>query len=184
MAMKSSISETKVTYLLDLKVIDYTEDYESTIEKKKTVYNPGLNPRYSNKRHKVQQRKLEEEVLDSVTYIEVLEESLVDFKAGNYKNTLDNFAIILKEHPEELNARFYGGLAWFEMGKYKKALRNFNFVIEHPINVFNPESEWYKAQTLLKMGQAEQAGKVLIKIIEEKGVYAEKASALLKETGP
>ncbi|MCF8373659.1 MAG: hypothetical protein K9H64_18705 [Bacteroidales bacterium] len=174
-------NETKVTYLLDLKVIDYTQIYENQIERTKILHNTGVDARYANKREKMERASYEEQVIDSVMYIDILQESLAKFKVGAYEKSLNDFAIILKKHPEELNAKFYGGLAYFEVGDYVAALKNFDYVIEHPINVFNPESEWYKAQSLVRLGKLKLAENLLEKIYTEKGFYAEKAKELLEE---
>lgn len=174
-------NETKVTYLLDLKVIDYTQIYERQIERTKMAYKPGTEAKYANQKDKTERAKIEEQVIDSVTYIDILHESLEGYKSGAYEGALHDFAIILRKHPEELNAKFYGGMAYFEMGNYVEALKNFDFVIEHPVSVFNPESEWYKAQTLVRLGELKKAKNLLEKIIQEKGFYAGKAKLLLGE---
>lgn len=174
-------NETKVTYLLDLKVIDYTQIYENQIERTQLLHNTGVDARYANKQEKMARASSDEQVIDSVMYIDILQESLAGFKVGAYEKSLNDFAIILKKHPEELNAKFYGGLAYFEMGDYVAALKNFDYVIEHPINVFNPEAEWYKAQCLVRMGKLKIAKVLLEKIYNEKGFYAEKARELLDE---
>ncbi len=173
--------ETKVTYIHDLKIIDYTLVYQKQMEKKRTVYKPGLDAKYSNRKSKAKQQSRFEQVIDSVSYIDVLKLGLGYFKSGAYEKSLENLTFILKKHPEELNAKFYGGLANFELGNYKKALKNFEFVIEHPIQVFNPESNWYKAQTLVRLGKLKKAENLLEQIILDNGFYAEKASILLNE---
>ncbi len=174
-------NETKTTYLLDLKVIDYTEIYENQEEQNRRLHTTGVDAKYANKKEKMERAGSDEQVIDSVMYIDVLKESLASFKTGAYEKSLEDFSIILRKHPDELNAKFYGGLAYFEMGDYESALKNFDFVIEHPIPVFNPESEWYKAQSLVRLGNLKMAKDLLEKIIIEKGFYAEKARQLLDE---
>ncbi len=172
---------TKIIYLFELKVIDYTKVYEQQIIRTKTVYNPGLDAKYSNISDKFAKKKFEDQILDSVTYVDVLQVCLGYYKNGAYEKSLDNFAIILRKHPEELNAKFYGALANFDLGNYKKAIRNFDFVIEHPISVFNPESEWYKAQCLVGLGKTKKAKNQLEKIILNNGFYSSQAKLLLTQ---
>ena len=173
-------NSTKVTYIFDLKVIDYTEVYENEAIHRKVVFKPGVDPKYANRREQFIRQAHEDPLLDSITYIDALKESLAYFKAGAYERSFHNFKIIQRKHPEELNVKFYGGLIHFDKGNYKKALSDFEFVIEHPISVFDPEGEWYKAQTLVHLDRNKEARELLLKIVHEQGFYAEEATLLLQ----
>ena len=169
-----------ITYLYDLKIIDYTQIYEQEIKKDKNAVISGLDARYENKKN-LNSTAASDDVIEYITYADFLEDCIMYYKSGRYELAIDNFKIILREHPEELNAWFYSGLSYFEIGDYVKALENLDFVIRHPVNEFNQEAEWYKVLTLIKLNSRDNAKDLLYKIISDSLFYYNQAIEKLKE---
>ena len=74
--------------------------------------------------------------------------------------------------------------SFFELGEYSKAIENFDFIIDHPINEFNQESEWYKALTFIKLNYREEAANLLQKIIGDSLFYSQQAKSELENLIP
>ena len=103
------------------------------------------------------------------------------FDEGDYEKAIINFRIINREHPEELNAKYYSGLANYEIANYEQAFINFNFVIDYPVNVFNEDANWNKALCLIKLNRIEEAKLLLQEIKDSHGTYWRKAKKQLKK---
>jgi len=65
------------------------------------------------------------------------------------------------------------------LGKYDQALSGFTKVESLANQTFNPESEWYRALSLDKLGRKDEARVLFLEIANEGGHYAERARALL-----
>ena len=180
---RSENQSVSITYLYDLKIIDYTLIYDGEIRNYQQVQHGGVNASQENSKRN-STSLAQEIVIEYITYADFLEESISLYKSAQYENTLDNFKIILKEHPEELNAWFYSALSCFELGDYVKAVENFNYIINHPINEFDQEAEWYKVLSLIKLNSFEEASVLLNKIIKDSLFYHDKAKTELDNLNP
>ena len=94
---------------------------------------------------------------------------------------IDQFDIILKEHPKEVNGLFYGGLSNYNLQRYDAASTKLDLVLTNKETEFNEEATWYKALTLLKLKKEIDAKKVFEKIIKSNGFYRVKAEEKLKD---
>jgi tetratricopeptide (TPR) repeat protein len=106
---------------------------------------------------------------------------LSKFKNNEFKEALYEFRTILDQFPEDLNAHFYGGLCYYNIGKYDLAIESFNFVVKHYISAFDQEAEWYKAKTLLNMDKVDDAKEIMESIVEKNGFYSDLAKKQLKK---
>lgn len=176
---KVAKSNVKFIYLHDLKVIDYSGLYTSGIKKTTQFVQSGTPANLIDKNSK---NELEPEIkITYVPYEKYLEETLLSFTKNDFKTALKNFRIIHQHYPEDLNAYFYGGLCYFNIGMYDKAISYFDKCIFHSFSTFEEEANWYKALSLIKNKKKEQAIKILQEIVNQNGFYAQKAQSKLKE---
>lgn len=174
---KVAHSNVKFTFMHDLKVIDYSDLYTSDIKKTEilltgTPANVGDNTTPRNNEPETRT------VL--IPYEKFLKETMEEFSNNRYKSALKNFTLILQQYPEDLNASFYGGLCYYNLGKFDKAITNFNRCINHSFSTFSEEAEWYKALSLMKSGNKAEANALLEEIIQQNGFYAKKAQEIKK----
>jgi tetratricopeptide (TPR) repeat protein len=172
------ISNVKFTYLHDLKVIDYSELYTEGIKKQEI----NLSGTPANVAQKGEKDELEWEIRTvRIPYETYLKETLGEFKDGRFKNALKQFNIILEHYPDDLNAHFYGGLCYFNLGKFERAISYLDKCINNAFNTFSEEAEWYKAKSLIKLNRKEDAKTLLQNIVNAKGFYARQAQTMLAD---
>ena len=115
-----------------------------------------------------------------IPYIEYLEKTMSLFSKGNYKKALSRFEIILESYPKDINANFYGGLCYFNLGEFEKAIQTFETSFESEFSNFNEESEWYLAKSYSANGQEDKASSLFKKINKNGGYYSKQALKYLK----
>jgi len=169
-------SNVKFTYLQDLKVVDYRELYTSNIKKTQLILT-GVSADKENAGTKIEPEY--KTVL--IPYEDYLNETMEEYKSNNYKNALKNFRIIHEHYPEDLNAFFYSGLCYYNLGKFDKAIEYFDKCINNSFSTFEEEAEWNKALCLMKKKKNKEAEELLVKIIARRGHYSRLASEKIKE---
>jgi tetratricopeptide (TPR) repeat protein len=122
-----------------------------------------------------------ERVKIEIPYHEYIKKTIGIFATGNYNKALYRFEEILDSYPDDVNANFYGGLCYFNLGKIEKAKLCFKNCVDHNFLNFTEEAEWYLAKCYLAEGNKEAAKTLLTKIANTKGFYAEQAGKLLKD---
>lgn len=172
--------EMSITEILNYDIIDYRAVYGGEIKIEKLTVGNKLYKSLENERKNKDMNQAEQEV-KYISYFDLLEESLAYFNDEEYDKAINNFSIILKEYPKELNAIFYSGLAYFEIGEYDNAIEKLNFVIYHHEGFFNPDASWYKALALIKLERIDDAKLLLQKIKDSKGAYSRKAKRQLRK---
>ena len=167
---------TAVDYLFDLMVVDYRE--LSRDNQKITYKRFELGGLSADQEGESQDDNdlIEREV--NVPYYDYLRKSMSFFAEGNYKKALNRYLLILEQYPNDLNALFYGGLSYHNLGKNEEAILFFNQIINGDIYVFSEEALWYKAKALIKLKKKAEAKLILEEIIAHAGFYSQKAIAL------
>ena len=166
-------------YFYDMAVVDYGrfENREKLINK--TVYSfSGIDASFESENAKNKQEFIESTVI--VRYIDYLEETMYYFSKDRYKNALKRFNIISTQYKYDLNAMFYGGLCYYNLGDFTTALKEFNAILKLKEGPFTEEASWYKAKTLIKLQKQAEAKEALATIIMNNGFYTSQASVLLK----
>ncbi|MDX1350778.1 MAG: CDC27 family protein [Putridiphycobacter sp.] len=166
-------------YYYDLAVVDYSrfENREKNINK--TIYVlSGVDASFESENAKNSQELVEQTV--QVSYLSYLEETMYYFSKDRYKNALKRLNIISNHYKNDLNALFYGGLCYYNLGDFSTALAEFNSVISLKAGPFTEEAMWYKAKTLIKLKRHQEAKDLLAEIILGGGFYTDQAAELLK----
>ncbi len=166
----------KEVYLEDLKLVDYRNYRSKPAVKTEQLVLEGTPASMEDKTSKV-----DEPVWKNVDvpYIEYIDKTMATFARGNYKKALSRFETILKTYPDDINANFYGGLCYYNLGEHDKAISTFNKCLLSEFINFNEEAEWYLAKSYLANGEKEKAISLFKKINNEKGYYAKQAEKFL-----
>lgn len=164
-------------YLNKLKSVDYRNLRENQpIELLQEL--PMGTP--ANKENAQNQRELQSETITKkISYMEYLENTQQYFVNGNYKRALKRYIVILEQYPEDVNAHFYSGLCYHNLGQYQKAVNHFEKSYSLGLGNFREEAQWFKAKSLIQLNEKSQAKSLLQAIQYEGGFYSEQAAKLL-----
>lgn len=176
----SVVELVPATHLHDLFVVDYRRIKREHTDIYYTKYVFSGTPAEFESEHTQNTSEMLETRVD-MPYWDYLRKSMEVFAKGNYKNALNRYIIILEQYPEDMNAFFYGGLCYYNLGNFNKALEFFDQVLIIDLNAFKEESTWYKAKTLIKLSRKNEAKLLLDEIIATGGFYAADAIALKKK---
>lgn len=171
-------SNVPLIYMRNFLLVDYSKIYVDppTIEKVELF---GTSPDLENKED-VQPDGLEDNVQTIIiTYKEYLTETQELFEAHKFKSALKRYKVILNKYPDDLNAHFYSGLCYFNIGKYDLAIQHLNVAQKHPYNTFQIDAEWYIAKTYYQQGKTAACKNKLEAIIADGKYYKEQAEKLL-----
>lgn len=157
------------------KVVDYRDEYQKEYDLKQVVETKSTTADFESKEEAAEAEREIDEITVEITYKATLEKAMAYFNAKKYTLALEQFDIILKEHPEEVNGLFYGGLSNYHLQRYDKAKGELDKVLVNPKTSFNEEAEWYKALTLIELKKSAEAKKLLQKIAAGSGFYKAKA---------
>jgi len=166
-------------FFYHLAVLDYSV-YENRekIVKKTTFKLSGVSADFESAEAKNQPELIAE--TKNVPYLDYLEETMYYFSKNKYKYALKRLNIIGEQYKNDLNSMFYGGMCYFNLGDYQKALAAFDSIILLNVGPFHEEAKWYKAKTLIRLEEIEKAEEVLLDIVAENGFYKNQALVLLK----
>lgn len=162
-----------ITYLYNLRVVDYREMTRENQEITYKRYDLGGLPANMEGENQSNTDLIESEVI--VPYHLYLTKSMSFFAGRNFKQALNRYLLILEQYPEDMNALFYGGLAYYNLGKYQKSIAFFDQIISSEIPVFKEEALWYKAKSYLQLDEKIKASQILEEIIAKGGFYTKDA---------
>lgn len=163
-------------YLHDFKLIDYRKFRNSPIKKRKLVPvgTPADQEYFDNEKNEDFVWKEED-----IPYVEYLDLSMEYFEKSNYKKALKRFNIILTFYKDDINAHFYGGLCYYNLGQYQKAIEHFDDSYNIEFGNFRQEANWFKVKALIELGETLKAKVILDRIIAEEKFYSKEAKVLL-----
>ncbi len=116
-----------------------------------------------------------------IPYKDYMAETQLLFGKNDFKSALKRYKVVLKAYPEDLNAHFYSGLCYYNIGKYSLAHKHFDLAEKHPYNTFKIDAQWYNAKTFYVEKKDEECKVVLKKIISDNDYYASQAKELLNK---
>ena len=168
----------KEIYLQDLKAIDYSiYRTKPTVEIEQIILT-GIPANQVDKDDVVPDEP--QMKLVNIPYMDYLEKSLSYTNRGKWKLALSRFNKIIENYPDDLNARFYAGWCYYNLGQYNDACVNFSACLQLEFSNFNDEAEWYLAESRLANGDKNSAKELFIKIKNQKGFYSKQAEKVLK----
>lgn len=133
----------------------------------------GTSTRGNNFKSKASDKKNKEK------YRSLRESALLSYDLKIYDEALTDFLKYLVYNPNDNEILYKSGISYYNLKKYDKAILQFNKIIDCLSSKYTQDSEWYKANSLIKLGKKEDAKTILNKIITENGKYQNKALDLL-----
>ncbi|MEX1192566.1 MAG: hypothetical protein WED10_03720 [Brumimicrobium sp.] len=164
-------------YLNDFKLVDYRVYRDAPI--KTGLHIPAGTPANQESKTDISEANEEKEV--EIPYIEYIEKTMGYFESSSYKKALKRYNIILSTYPDDVNANFYGGLCYYNLGEFDKAINYLNKSYTIEFGNFREEAMWFKSKALIENGQLKASKILLEQIIKEDGFYSREAESLLKE---
>lgn len=168
----------KEIYLNSFKAIDYSSYRSKPVIPIEQIILTGVPANFENQ-NTIENENPEIRKVD-IPYVDYLNKSLGLVNKGKWKPALSRFEEILKIYPDDVNARFYAGWCYFNLGQYEDACIYFSACLQLPYSNFNEESQWYLAQSRLKNNEKSIAKELFVKIKNEHGFYAKQADKILK----
>ncbi|WP_343637605.1 tetratricopeptide repeat protein [Fluviicola sp.] len=168
----------KEIYLQDLKAIDYSQYRTKPSVQIEQIILTGVPADQKDKDDVVPEEP--QRKLVNIPYMDYLDKSLNYTNRGKWKQALSRFNEILKNYPDDVNARFYAGWCYYNLGQYNEACVNFSACLQLEFSNFNDEAEWYLAESRLANGDKNSAKELFVKIRNQKGFYSKQAEKVLK----
>lgn len=161
-------------YIHNFKVANYSELY---FKKNNETTFPGYPSSMENKYAKEEQREAENS--NQLSLKDILEQGLLALQNEDYTGVIQSLSILIEKNPEDENALFYTGVAFYHLNAFQKATSYFEKVNMSSVT-FHEEAEWHLAICHLKTGNNIKAIELLSKIVSEKEFYAGKAKMILE----
>lgn len=105
------------------------------------------------------------------------------YNKGDYLKSSDLFNAVLIEEPENMVARFYGGISNLQNDETQEAIAGFQYIINNNGFLFVEQARWYLALTLLKSDtdQQDKALELLKELRDNNGDRSEDAVGLIEK---
>lgn len=172
-------SNVKMLYIKNLKAVDYSVFYTADVAKKEWL----LTGVTADKENASSEGVMADRIVTYIPYKAFLNEYLSKFAENDFKGALTGLLIIQQQFPDDLNAAFYSGLCYYNLGKARQAITAFDRALSNSFTTFREESEWYKALSMIEEGSKKNragAKELLQKIANDKGFYSKRAAEKLK----
>jgi hypothetical protein len=167
-------------YVHKFLMVDYTAIYTDQLPVQNMVYS-GVPANVEGSDEIQEVEEAPKVVTQYVTYKQYLFDTQELFAANNFKSALKRYLHILSHYPQDLNAHFYGGLCYYNLQQFDKAIEHFDKAAKHPYNTFRLDAEWYKAKAYFASGEKIKSKELLQKIIDKNDYYAKQALDLLQK---
>jgi len=167
------IPNAPVIFIYDLKIANY-KTYYFKDNRNVDVRDNGLSAQFSNKEESQSSLNKRLEERDYYAH-EIIKDAMHYYHKKQYTGCIDLLELLYKFNKADVNAQFYLGMSYFNLGNYNKAAGFFDTVENNTVNVFVQEAEFYKALCYKKSGKGEAANELFKKIISRKLFYADRA---------
>lgn len=170
-------NQAKEFYIFDLKNVDYRAYRDRPL--KTTSFDLGTPA--DQEARAFESNFSDEATIEptEVTYIDYLTETANEFNEGNYKVALKKYLVILANYPDDVNANFYGGLCYFNLGQFEQSIQLFDKSYTIGYGNFREEAMWFTARANYELENNIKTRGLLKKIIKEDGFYKAQAQELL-----
>lgn len=110
-----------------------------------------------------------------------LNTALKEINQGQYQEALESMSMVPVKERDGYSINFYSGVAYQELGEYKRAIGSFSEVVHHGDNLLVEQSEWYIGLCYLRIDERQKALEQFRLIASRKGFYGEQSCKLLKQ---
>ena len=108
------------------------------------------------------------------SYKDYLKSTFKYMKNRKFIPAIRNFKTILKHFPNDVNAEFYLGYCYYEIGDFNKAIPYFDHAMNNGFDFFEEDAQWFKANSLENLGDTKAAQKIYREIKNNGGFYSHK----------
>ena len=110
----------------------------------------------------------------------LLIEGFQKYENRDYSGALVIFTEILSKDPNNIPVQFYAGISNIESGKYRNALKPFNYIVSHNHNLYVEKARWYAGLCYLKLNDNNKALEIFKEISTSNSTYKYKAKNIIK----
>lgn len=112
-------------------------------------------------------------------YQNEITEGFIQFNDHNYTKSIEIFENILeKEEKNIMSVNFYLALSYQENRKFRKAIKQYEIIINDNNNIFIEEAKWNMSLCYLKLNEKMKLKEELKNIINDNSFYSRQALAL------
>ncbi|MCB9233835.1 MAG: tetratricopeptide repeat protein [Bacteroidia bacterium] len=109
------------------------------------------------------------------------DEGMSHYDNKNFTDAVKSFEEVIAVDPANREARFYGGVAYFELGLYNNAEKHFQYLTQNPSGKHYDQAQWYLAEIHVRRNELQAARKILKDLENGSGEFKSKATERLKE---
>lgn len=164
-----------VTYIHQLKVSNYHSLY---FNRKRGAHLKSLTSNFEDWQSKSNVNKQIQEIPVEFLHDKFIN-ALWSFRKQDYSKSIPLFFEVLEFTEDDENCFFYLGMSFFHETNFDKAIVYFNKCINHSRNTFAQEALYYKAISLLRNYNEDEAKIILNEIVAGSDFYATKAKHIL-----
>jgi TolA-binding protein len=163
--------EAKEIYLNNLKLVDYRAYRKRPNLTIESLQLSGVPADKENKETALKENQLFDM---EIAYHDYIDKTTGLLNKEDYKHALARLNIILSHYPDDLNALFYSGLCYYNLGEYSRSTEVFKLCLTSKFNNFDEEAEWMLAKSYEAIGETEKAKAIFLLIKERGGYYSGK----------
>lgn len=175
-------SKYELRYVEELLVIDYTDTLFTGIKLEPVL--SGVPAPFENK-DKINSNNIRNESAKTFVktngYLDELHKPLRLLMQKKYTNALKGFKGLLKTEPNDQNALFYGGLAFYNTGNYNEAKECFEKIKILKDPLFEEDADWLLVRIYAETGDQTRSLVLLNQIAHSNSFYREKALEEIKK---
>ena len=171
-------SGRRLVFLHDLKLVDPSELYP--VDPLVNAGPKGVDARFADRSSQEAAR----EPLRTMRYLDFMDRALGRFAQHDHRATLQELEFLLKQYPDDVNARFYAAICDYQLGRYTEALEGFSRVATHEVDSFAEEARWYRALSTERAKGKETARALYQAVADGGGFYADRARERLAAISP
>lgn len=178
-ALHHKNSNEKIIYLENLKTIDYSEKYKNKTNQLQQAIG-GVSALYDNRDQQRKAENISSEESYNLSYEKALSNGLRDMNNGNFNEAIEDFNLILRYFPSDMNCKFYKSLAYENIFNYENAEPFLQELSSSVTNAFYEEAKWHLALVKLSSEKRHEAKDLLNEIVSEQGFYKAQAEEKLE----
>lgn len=113
--------------------------------------------------------------VEELTYLQMMDRATASYMSGDHKACAKLMNIWLNKKPKDVNAQFYVGLCYYNLGLYEKAFKNLELARLNAIDTFKEEATWYAALSYEQLNGFDEAKELFERIANVGGFYSDRA---------
>ena len=176
----SQTSDGNVTYVHNMKVIDYHID-ELQSPDAGTATGNSTEPKYENRNQKEAAKAVSDETVRKTTYLDLISVPVAQYKDKKYEAAIEGFDEMLLINPSDRNAMFYKGMSLYHLKRYTESIASLSGPANDVAGPFRDEARFYMAKAYKESGNTAIATDLFSNLVKEGGFYAPRAAEELKD---